>query len=170
MIPYNPSSPHVETIEREHYEIHEGNHYKCQDYDDDVDSGVSKFWHVKSPNTSIRVHLCYKIITSKNGLLEFFEDATFSNSGTTLTVFNNNRNSTNTTTTEIFKDPIITASGTRIDVNVLGTDGTGVAGAVGGSSKRTDEIILKSGTSYILKITALSNDTRISSCFSFYEE
>ena len=156
-------------IHFEHHEIHEGNHYACQDYDGDVDTGAAKYWLVKTPNTTTRIHLIFKTILSKNGTVEFFENPTITDNGSALTACNNDRNSANTATLLCYYDPTVTDDGTRLNVNVMGTDGTGVAGSSGGNTQREDEFVLKQNEDYIIKVTVENNDTRASNCLKWYE-
>lgn len=155
-------------IESEHHKIHEGKHFSCQDVDSDVD-GV-KYWHIKTPNTATRIHLVFKTILSKNGLVELYKAPNLNTNGIALTMFNDDDNSSNTPEALCYKDPDVNTDGTtRRAVNVIGTDSASPIGASGGLTARSDEIILEQNTSYIIKATALNTNTRISNCFKWYE-
>jgi hypothetical protein len=156
-------------IDIEHHKIHKGVHYACQDYDDDVDTATPKYWLVVTPNTSTRVHFNFNTIASKQGLIEFFENPTITDNGTAITPCNSDRNSSNTAELLCYKDPTISSDGTRLGVNVTGSDSASVVGGSGGSSKRDDEFILKQNTGYIVKFTTKVNDARVSNCFKWYE-
>ena len=138
----------------------------CGDYDADVD--ISKYWHVKAPNSSNRIHMVFRVIGSKNGLLELFEDPTLSNDGIELTPFNNNRNSSNTTTVLVFKDPTVSSDGTLLVPEVIGTDTVNPTGRQGGVFNRHNEFLLRQGGSYLIKYTALTDNSRVSTLIAFY--
>ena len=86
----------------EHHKIHKGDHYTCQEDDQDVDT--VKYLLVKSPDTTTRVHYIFNMRSSLNGTIEFFESPTVTASGTTLTSYNNDRNSGNTAELLIFEE------------------------------------------------------------------
>jgi hypothetical protein len=157
-------------IDVEHAEIHAENHYTCGDYDDNVDTGTSKYWHLITPDTAARIHLTLKVKSSKNGLLEFFENPTTTDNGTSLTCFNSDRNSANTTTLAAYYDPTVSVDGTRIDPEVMGTDGAAPVGDSGGFSIRSNEIVLKQNEQYLVKYTTQTSDNRVSLRLEFYEE
>lgn len=158
-------------IDVEHHKIHEGCHYACQDYDDEVDTGGPKYWNIVTPDTATRVHFSFNLISSKEGLVEFFENPTLNNNGTGLTAYNSDRNSANTSELECYYNPSVLSDGSnRLGVNVIGTDSsTGNAGGSGGAVGRTDEFILKPNEQYLIKYTSGKNDARVSCCFKWYE-
>ncbi|MEE4248237.1 MAG: hypothetical protein V2I33_22845, partial [Kangiellaceae bacterium] len=104
-----------------------------------------------------------------NGLIEFFESPTLTNNGTALTCRNNDRQSEELSTLTHYYDPTVSADGTRLLVNVVGTDGTTPQGDSGGATKRDNEFILKPNTSYLVKFTTQTNDNRISCCAEHYQ-
>lgn len=159
---------YLTTIDIEHHKIHEGEHYVCSDYDNDVDITGPKYWHFKSPATG-RIHFIFEIISSKNGLIEFFESPTITGNGTALTCYNNDRNSTSTTTLLAYYDATASADGTKLLSFVVGSDGANPTGARGGSQQRVHEFILKANTSYLIKHTATTDNSRVSMTADFYE-
>lgn len=159
---------YLTSIGFEHHKIHEGEHYTCSDYDSDVDS-TNKDWLVRAP-ASGSVHTTFEIEASKNGLVEVYEAPTTSADGTPLTCYNNDRNSSNTPTLLVFKDPTVSGTGTtRLGVLVMGSDGANPVGDRGGKSERGKEVILKVSTDYLLRFTALNDNTRVSMDLEFYE-
>jgi hypothetical protein len=151
-----------------HHKIHEGDNYECWDYDNDVDTGGPKYWLIKAPSVG-KIHFTYAVAMSKNGLLEMYKDPTTSADGSVLTCFNSNENSTNTSILEVYKDPTVSVDGTRRRVEVIGSDTTGPPGAKGGGLEHIQEIILNQGANYLIKVTVLTNDTRVSIEMSWYE-
>lgn len=153
----------------EHHKIHEGSHYTTVDYDSDVDITGPKYWHIKAPDTTVVPHLVWRVKASLNGLVELFEAPTTTADGTALTSRNNDRNSSNTATTLFYYDPTVTGDGTRIDVDVIGSDGANPAGADGGDMNRETEWLLKRNTSYLIKFTSGTDNCRVSLHMSHYE-
>ena len=155
-------------ITAEHHKIHEGDHYTCQDDDQDVDA--VKYYLVQAPDTSTRIHYVFNIRSSLNGTVEFFRDPTFSSGGTLLTTYNNDENSSNTSELLIYEDPTITATGTaRPLVNVIGSDGLNPNGSGGGVTSRSNEIVLRQGSYYLIAYTPESSNQRINVCSEWYE-
>lgn len=154
-------------IDLPHHKIHEESHYFCSDYDDDVDTGTPKLWRLTTPATG-NVHLTFTAQTTLNGLLELYENATISAAGTTLTAFNSDRASTNTSTVGHAKDATVSAAGTLLKSYVMGSDGANPVGADGGDTSHDKEIILKASEDYIFKFTAGTDNARITLNLEYY--
>lgn len=89
--------------------------------------------------------------------LSIYEGVTTSNDGTTLTVFNANRQSAKVSTTLVFQTPTVTGTGTTLLLNHYISGGT-TGNAVGGSSTdfaRITEMVLKPSTKYLFRATNL---------------
>jgi len=155
-------------IVSEHHKIHEGDHYTCQDDDQDVDA--VKYYLIKAPDTSKRIHYVFNIRSGLNGTIEFFRSPTVTSSGTTLTTYNNDDNSSNTAELLIFEDPTISSTGAaRKLVNIIGSDSVSPIGSSGGVTSRSNEHILGQGLYYLIAYTPESNNQRISVCSEWYE-
>jgi len=163
------NSGYLVVIDIEHHKIHEGKHYDGQDYDSDVDIAGPKYWLVRAPDTDTRVHLIFQVKPSGPGLAEFFENPTTTDDGTEITTYNNNRNSTNLASMDLFKDPTVSVDGTRICVGVIGSTGVSPKAGIGGIADREDELILKQGYDYLVKYSPLVDDEKVSLCLRFYE-
>lgn len=159
---------YVIQIPIEHHKIHEGDHYVTVDYDNDVDIAGPKYWHIKAPASGY-IHLAWRLKSSFNGTVEFFESPTTSADGTALTPRNSDRNSSATATLQAFYDPTVSVAGTRLDVDVIGSDGVNPVGADGGDLHRESEWILKQNTSYLFKFTASTDNARVTIHLSHYE-
>lgn len=156
------------TISTEHDRIHDGNHFTCQDYDEDVDIATPKYWHFKTSAT-LRDHLVFSLRAVASGVVEFFEEPTLTDDGVGLTCQNNDRESTNTASSNVYENPTVSADGTRLLVNVVGSNAGNAASREGGVTSRAREFILKKSTSYIVKFTTDDNDDQVSCCFEWYE-
>ncbi|MHA1852583.1 MAG: hypothetical protein ACTSUF_03640 [Candidatus Heimdallarchaeaceae archaeon] len=159
----------IPVIEEEHHQIHEGKHFFISDYDSDVDIASPKYWYIAIPDTNVRVHGTFLLKSSKNGTIEVFINPTITNIGTELRSINNNPDSSVIAKGKCYKDPTVTNDGTRIYVEVMGTDGANPIGDVGGISERKRELIMTPDKNYIIKFTPENNDTRVSILIEWYE-
>jgi len=153
------------TVELEHHKIHEGKHYTCQVYDEDVDKASDKYLLVRSPNSTTRIHFTFNSVSALAGTIFFYEDPATSSTGTLLTTYNNDRNSTSLASLEIFEDPGVISDGTNILVNIMAAD----AKKSGGATKRGDEFILKQNTDYLIRYDTVADNNRITVCNEWYE-
>lgn len=150
----------------EHAEIHAGDHYHSYAYNNDVDTSVA--WAFKT--SSKDVHFTFEYSSSKNGLVEFFEEPTVSTNNSTIGMFNSNRGSSNKCLAIFTVSKHAVGGDKRLYVESVGTDATSPQGKSGGLNKRSNELILKQNTSYLLKYTTQTNDNRVSIGILFYEE
>jgi len=156
------------SIELEHAEIHEGEHYFASDCVEDLGVVASKIWRITTPNTDNRIHLTFTVTTSdSNGLLEFYENPTLLAAGTGMTEFNNDRNSANVATATTFFDT--TTQAPNNDGTLLWCIVVGSARRNGGSVERTKEIILKQNEDYIVKFTPAAVNSKCAVLFEWYE-
>lgn len=151
----------------EHHMVHKGKYFFVTDYDSDVDIATPKYWHIKSPNSTTRIHLVIMLTTDLAAVIEFFESPTTTDDGTQLTAYNADRNSTNTPTATFYYDPTVSADGTLLQKDRLGTDKP--PSRLGGHIRNATEFILKQNTAYLVKISPESDNTKISLNIEFYE-
>ncbi len=123
--------------------------------------------YFKCPDSSIRVHLIPGISADNEGDFELRESATVSLSGTVMTVFNRDRNSSETSTVLVRHTPTVTASGTQLALTRIGS--TGFKESAGGMSASRREWILKQGTVYLMRFTSENNDTEATLEADWYE-
>ncbi len=155
------------TVDFQHHEVHAGDHYFTSIYDSDVDTAAPKYIRITTANSRWS-HLLVMYSSTGAGIWEFFENPTLNAAGTSVTIFNNNRNSSNTPHSTVFKDTTTTSDGTLLWTDRTGADGIGGTRSTGGGS-RDMEIILKQNEDYILKFTPDSNDAKMIVNFSWYE-
>jgi hypothetical protein len=111
--------------------------------------------------TTNSIKICeawFSIEVDKAGLYELYEGAVIS-SGSVLTLFNNNRNSSNVADCTVVGNPNVSTVGTFIGAHVIGS-ATGGTSKSGGSST-TNKYQLKYNTTYILRFTADVSSTRV---------
>ena len=104
------STEAINIIDYNHHEIHSGSHYFVRGYTD-MSDGDSIAFSLTTPNTTKWTHIIFNI--SHSGLLtvKMFETATVS-SGDTITPYNNDRNSANTSVNVVISNPTVAVEGT----------------------------------------------------------
>jgi hypothetical protein len=141
-----------------------GDLFFASDYDSDVDSGSTKDWVIETPSDN-SYDLCYSIEASRNGTLQLYEDVTTSSAGTSLSMYNFNRQESDSIDITFYKDSTFSDTGTLLISDVIGTDGTNAAGAgVIGGGKIVGCLgkTLKQGKKYLIRFTPENDNTRIS--------
>ena len=157
------STNSLQTVDYEHHEIHSGNHYNICSYETFTNKEVVDFTII-TPDTTEWTHMTFNISGTGALSLEIHEDVTVSATGTAAIVFNNNRNSANTTNLTIRTGDTFSDDGDTIYLDYSG------ANKVIGILERSREIILKQGTAYLFRISnQLTTDNIISYCAEWYE-
>ena len=160
----DPTTNMIKSIDAPHYEIHEGHHFNYCDYalNQAVDTTIE--FVMTTPNTTEWVHFTFSVYASAGATLELYVETSGVTGGTAITPRNNNRNSSNTSSVTLVKDPAsITSDGTRASGYLAG--GTRTSGI----ASREQEYILKQNTAYLVRITSLANSNNISWCAEWYE-
>jgi hypothetical protein len=158
----------VKTIDFEHHEIHEGDHFSVTGFES-VNSGASVNFVTQTPNTTKWTHMTFDVQGTSQTEIRVYEGATWSG-GTSSSPINNNRNSATTSTLTVSYKPTVTASGTLIYSQSRGLKGATPAVADNvGNIVRTHELILKSGTSYLWAIKSADDSNVISYQGHWYE-
>lgn len=164
----------IKTVDIVHHEIHEGDHYKV--YARTTASSTQNAILVCRTSTgSTKAHIVFYIDARRACEVSLYEGSTNVSGGTTLTAYNNNRNSANTPVaiTKWIANPSVGATGTRIDNDQLGSSQTGPQSIpVGGSAAARQEWILKNSakTTYHLLADSLANNNVITLKGYWYEE
>ncbi|MCP4708907.1 MAG: hypothetical protein GY869_09805, partial [Planctomycetes bacterium] len=161
--PLDSISGSLETISYAHHEVHEGDAYKVEVNDIDLDNNNEISIAFKTPATGPWCHIFPIAATSGESRFECLEAPTITaESGSTKAIINRNRNSLNVSAVV---DNDAAASLATINGTITG-DGTVICDEVmgegknksGGQSRDQAEIILKADTLYAFRITALQND------------
>lgn len=155
----------VKVIDYQHAEIHSGDHYFVAGYgtyaaDGDVD------FQVTTP-AGEQLHMRFDIQSTGATVFSIYEGATVG-TGTPVTAYNNNRNSSNTSGATIQTDGAITAAGTLIFSQAWGVTGNPTQ-RKGGSAEDSGEIVLRESTTYRFFIESNSADNIISYQGYWYE-
>jgi len=154
------------TLPPEHYKVHDEKFFICSDYDDNVDIATPKKWLMTTPNSTTRFHVKINVECDTGSLLELYENPTVSTTGTVLTAYNADRNSTSTTTMIFYKDATTSASGTRLQVARVGA---GRDRRLGGVARERAEWILKQDEDYMIVVTVDSDNAEATVNIEGYE-
>lgn len=154
----------AKTITYEHHEVHGGSFYHAF-YQLDLGNGATQDMLIVTPDTTKWGHFTWSVITELEATVYFYEGTTTSADGTSLTVFNRNRNSANTAGITAFHTPTVTGAGTALDTVVAGSGRT-----AGGNTRATNEWILDQNNKYMLRVTNnTANNNQVSMIVNWYE-
>ena len=166
---YDEITRTLQMIDYAHHEVHEGNGYSVSVEFADLDTGINGDLYFKTPNSAVWDHIIAAFYTSAAAKFYLREAPTITASGTLLTSYNQDRNSSNTTSVVARSSPTITAggSGTLID-RARGGGGIG-AGRFGGSTVGRSEWILKQNTIYLFRIVSEADNNKAMIELKWYE-
>ena len=150
-------------IDYPHHEIHEGHNYTIS-YSKAISAGSVLAVAITTPATS-RFHCVAALQSSLSGTFIFAQNASVSG-GSTLTIWNNDLQSTSTSGAAIVGTPTVTTYGTAISTYIIGTNDK--QNGVGGTGESRNEYILATATTYILYFTANATSTFSSINISYY--
>jgi hypothetical protein len=153
----------LQIIEYEHHKTHAGLHYFICDYDDSIAVSDTIEFVITTPNTTAWSHMTLDFTSTLGAKLDIYEGSSNIVGGTSVTPINNNRNSANTSSLAVLKDPTSITDGTRIAGYLAGANRTS------GFVNRDKEIMLKQNTIYLFRFTSLANSNAISFCGEWYE-
>jgi hypothetical protein len=162
------------TMSSEHHSIHESKHFYIGDYIE-LGSGSTMSWYFTTPNTTTWTHMTFEVDAQALVTVDFYEGGTYGGGGTASTalspaqVLNNNRNSNATTSLTIFRNGTASALGSKILGVKLGAATTPTNRAAG-ALDRSEEIILRQNTTYILVITSGAATNTVTYHAKWYEE
>lgn len=145
------------TVEYEHHEIHDGNHYVINAV---VDLAINEVFDIQlaTPDTTTWLHLVFRLQCESETAWHLYENVTIATAGAAVTPVNNNRNSANTSAATV--GTITNASTVAADADTdpaaatLLASGIVGAGRNSGEDGRERELILKQNTAYSLRIVA----------------
>lgn len=151
-----------------HHKVHEGKHYVCSYFASGVSVGAPASIMFRT-GAAGSVHAIWGVNANRGGLINCYEGCHVTASGTSITVFNRNRKSANTTASKVFANPTATTNGTDIYTAWIGTASGKKEPAAGGGSRGSEEYILNASTQYLFKFTPESAaNTKLSFECDFY--
>jgi len=165
------------TIDYQHHEVHAGDHFFLRNYSI-IGSGIgSSLWFsIITQNSPEWMHFFYTINGTAVTISKLYENSTLSG-GILVSPINSNRNCANTSILNVRSQPVVSGavgiqtSGTLISASSFGL-ATGQGNAInrfGGTTSREQEVVLKSGTTYLIEITSATTDNIISYDAQWYE-
>ena len=156
-------------ITYEHHEVHSGSHYTFT-LDSTVDDADTLGVLIVTPNNTKWAHLVFDVTAALDTHVGLYEASTHTAAGERA-AFNNDRNSTDTCTTEIFNWTRGVSDGTEIYTSHFGIDAGVGAGRVtgGGGVRGASEWILKQNTKYFFAIVSATATNIVSMKLSWYE-
>jgi hypothetical protein len=136
----------LQIIEYEHHEIHSGSSFTC-DYVQDVTNSSTANIIVVTPNTTKWNHITYEFDCESEAELIVYEDA-ITGTGSTISIYNRNRNSSVTSGTIVQHSPINVTTGS-IAIRRFHVGG---GKSFGGGDRGSHEIILKQNSKYLIQL------------------
>ena len=146
------------------HELNKGDSYISSDVTD-LGGTANKTFLLVTPNTTKWVHLLYVVEHELEITVSFYEGATITSNGTTISSYNRNRNSIKTAKLAVHHTPGVANDGTLIRSQQLGN-----GKMAGGASRGINEFILKPNSNYLLRVTNETNNNNVTSSeFHWYE-
>jgi hypothetical protein len=161
----------INVIDYAHHEVHAGSHFYVANYTT-LGNDATLGFALTTSDTAKYVHMSWEIESTQPTTFEIFEGATIASAGTSVTPFNNNRNSATTSTVVLSSGATVANAvpnyGTKIYGERFGYADTPSKG-FGGSSESATEIILKRNTVYFFSIWSQAAGNRVSFDGHWYE-
>jgi hypothetical protein len=165
---YRMEGDAIRTIEYAHVAVHDDSFTIVNDYVADLDISTPRTYLMVAPDT-LELHILWQLQTSAPVLIELYTDAVASANGTEILHFRPNLWTTKNIITS-YHTPTLTDAGTLVyRIYSGGASGNNASQSVGGSTRGGEEIIIPGGSNIVLKITALTNDTKMSIVGEYYE-
>ena len=150
------STETLQIIDYSHHEIYSGNHYFVVGF---LDLALNEVLDItwKQPNTTTWTHFIWMIETESEYEWYIYEDVTpINNLSNNIIIHNSNRNSNKTSGTIMKYTLFASLADANAETNITGATGIkrGIIGSgkqLGGDVGRESEIILKQGSTYLLR-------------------
>lgn len=161
----------LQSVDLAHSMAHQGKRFLAQFVDLDADTSDTLVLKIISPAaaTGKVVHAVFGVSTSGPGLLELLEGPTVTVAGTAVTPVNRNRGSATTAASTVTHTPTITADGTALATDAIGSGGAPLAQAGGSTDGDRAEWLLNAATTYAFRYTAKGDNQIVSLYIDFYE-
>lgn len=160
------------TIDYFHHEVHQGAAYEIDGFAT-LASGATRAVVLWSPVSSKETHVFYAVSSTNLTEVSIIEGIQCIGTGATPYYYNHHRRSGNTShLTAISLNPpraFTAGSGVTLKSTKFGTAGSVQKQSVGGGAGSQNEIIMASGTTYVLYIVSGAADNYVSYSVSWYE-
>jgi hypothetical protein len=157
----------VMSIDKEHFEIHEGDHYFVKSFISNTGgTGTSDYFSFTAPVGATRIHAKALMSPDTDNIITIYEGGIITD-GVNIIGINNDRNSNNTAELVVVAVPTIVDLG---DIIWRARNGGG-RNPVGVSPRLNYEIIARENTTYIFEVTKQTTaDSIVDVNFWWYEE
>ena len=150
-----------------HQEIHKGTHFTTSGTIT-IDAGTANAYSFGvHPPPERHLHTIYIVSALNSGLMQVYENATYSGGGTVIP-FNNNRNSSIAIGGTFVTDPTIASLGTLLQSRYIGSNNPGTR--IGGETASRMEWVLNPSYKYIFWFVAENASTKVSADLETYTE
>ena len=165
-------SREIQTISRQHQEIHEGESFFAMK-SGTVGDGSDLEIRIQAPNVDDTYHFEYTVICTGQTTIDFYKGTSLVDvPNNRLVSWNRNENSSNTSSLLICHTPSGTGGdGTKIgDSLLIGLDTSlGQSGSIaGGTVSGRNEIVLGRGVAYLLRVTSGTDGNRVNIVLDWY--
>lgn len=155
-------------IQFEHYKVHDSEMYSTGYYFTVTAASTKEFLMVAS--ASADPHVVFGVAVSGQSLVKLYEGVTTSVLGSSVTVFNMHRDSSNSCGSTFFHTPTWSTNTETLLTTELLPGGDKNQTRVGSSARQTTEWILEESTKYLIQITNQAGSTIGASVgIQFYE-
>jgi hypothetical protein len=155
----------VKAIDIEHGKIHDGNHYYVENFVS-IGNGATYEFLIVAPSPTPKIHVTWEVEFQLESTVTVTEAVTVAGNGTTVTLLNNDRNSSNTPSVEMYHTPNTPAGGAVIS---RGRKGDGQR--AGGLLRSERERIYKTNAKYLVSIENHGATSSLTNyLFNIYEE
>lgn len=156
MISTYPKS--VISIDFAHQKTHEGRYFSGGYNNISVANNGTLDLLVQMGATNL-FHMKVKADSGGDVTLQLYEDATFSNAGTGVTMSNHSRSSAKAFDATVTHTPTVTGTGTQVNGTVFIPGGSG-GNSQGGGGGWANEYILSASKNYLIRVTNVSGGSK----------
>lgn len=163
-------SGRLAVIEYPHLAVHDDEFVTAMEYVAELDVAVPRVYLVRPP-VGFAIHPVLLVKSSAACRVEIYENPTISNPGTPLMHMRHNRGSLIADDARIsaWHTPTVEADGTKKWDDYTGGQGGNLAQRVGGESRPGEEFVIVPTKSWLIRITAVANDTIMRFSSEYYE-
>lgn len=147
----------------EQHKINAGDHFYFMDTANLGASGTANYMII-TPDTTKWGHMTIGISTIGDTMVTLDESVSGSSTGSTVTVFNRNRNSSTTPGVVITRMAVGATDGTLVWNTYIAEDGK-----IKGSPAGQNELVLKQNTKYLLLLKSATASNVLTTIFDWYE-
>ena len=148
----------VETLEYNHQMLHDGRYFSGGYFNAAVLNNAVIELLVQSSAT-VNTHMQFSGSCGGDSTIQLFEGATFSNAGAAVTISNHNRQSVKVGDGMVTHTPTLLTDGATVN-GIMFVPGGQKAQSGGGAGGFVGEFILQFATTYLVRMTNLSGQTK----------